>query len=64
MEYKIIETASSESLSKRVNEHLQEGWELKGSHQIITKTVENRFQGQTLIHENYYSQTMIRALRK
>ena len=37
MEYKIVSGGSPSELTTKVNEKLNDGWELVGSHQVVTE---------------------------
>ncbi len=61
MEYKVIYSSSPSELTKKVNDHIQEGWEIVGSHQVAIIRSENRFRGDQHIdtrNELEYSQTL------
>jgi len=63
MEYKVLCESSVEGLNKKVNELIEKGWEIRGSHQVVVIHKQNRFSGQqhmdTLIKVEY-TQTMIK----
>jgi hypothetical protein len=61
MEYKIVNGGSPSDLTTKVNEKLNDGWELVGSHQVVIHREQNRFSGQQhmdTLNSLEYSQTM------
>ena len=63
MKYKIVSANSPNELTNIVNEHLQEGWEISGSHQVQVIHSQNRYRGDQHIdtkNELEYSQTIIK----
>ena len=61
MEYKIVSGGSPSDLTTKVNEKLNDGWELVGSHQVVIHREQNRFSGQQhmdTLNTLEYSQTM------
>jgi hypothetical protein len=63
MKYKIIVSHSGEELSRKVTEHIQEGWEPIGSHQVHVRHSQNRYRGTQHIdtlNDLEYSQTMLK----
>ena len=61
MEYKIVSGGSPSDLTTKVNEKLNDGWELMGSHQVVIHREQNRFSGQQhmdTLNSLEYSQTM------
>jgi hypothetical protein len=50
MEYKVIHASSPNELSNKVNDALQNGYELIGSHQVVIRHTQNRFNG--MVHTN------------
>ena len=63
MEYKIVSSSSPQGLTNTLNLLIGEGWEPKGSHQVVVVHSQNRFSGTThkdTTHETEYSQTMIK----
>ena len=61
MEFKILSARSPMELTKKINEHINEGWEVIGSHQVQTIHSQNRYSGQQHMdtrHELEYSITM------
>ena len=66
MEYKIVSSHSPHGLSNTINLLINEGWEPKGSHQVIVIHSQNRFSGTThkdTTHETEYSQSMIKKIK-
>ena len=62
MEYKIIKSESIDELSKKVEELIQHGWTLVGSHQVVVYQSTNRYSGGRhvdTLHSVEYSQTVI-----
>jgi myo-inositol catabolism protein IolC len=50
-----------------MNSLIKEGWEPKGSHQVVVIHSQNRYSGMQLMdtkHETEYSQTMVRETKK
>ena len=63
MEYKVIYASSPSEITKAVNKHIEDGWEIVGSHQVVTRHIQNRFSGmqhKDSIYEIEYSQTIIK----
>lgn len=63
MEYKIVSSSSPQGLNNTINLLIGEGWEPKGSHQVVIVKNQNRYRGDQLIdtlNETEYSQTMIK----
>ena len=61
MQYKILSARSPMELTKQINEHISEGWEVIGSHQVQTIHSQNRFSGQQHMdtrHELEYTITI------
>jgi hypothetical protein len=61
MEYKIVNGGSPNELTTKVNEKLNDGWELVGSHQVVIHREQNRYSGQQhmdTLNQLEYSQTM------
>ena len=61
MEYKIVSAGSPNELTTKVNEKLNDGWEIVGSHQVVIHREQNRFSGQQhmdTLNQLEYSQTM------
>jgi hypothetical protein len=63
MEYKILYGGSPNELNEKVSTHLQDGWKLSGSHQVVVIHSQNRYRGDQHIdtkNELEYSQTIIK----
>ena len=63
MEYKVIYGDSPSELSSKVNQYINEGWKLLGSHQVVVMRQECRYRGDQLIdtlNKLEYSQTIIK----
>ena len=63
MEYKIVSAGSPNELTTKVNERLNDGWELIGSHQVVIHREQNRYSGMQhmdTLNQLEYSQTMIK----
>ena len=63
MEYKILVGESPNELTRLVNEKLNDGWELLGSHQVVIRREQNRYSGQQhmdTLNQLEYTQTMCR----
>ena len=66
MEYKIVSGGSPSDLTTKVNEKLNDGWELMGSHQVVIHREQNRFSGQQhmdTLNQLEYSQTMCKKFK-
>ena len=66
MEYKIVNGGSPSELTTKVNEKLNDGWELVGSHQVVIHREQNRFSGQQhmdTLNSLEYSQTMVKEFK-
>jgi hypothetical protein len=66
MEYKIVSGGSPSDLTTKVNEKLNDGWELVGSHQVVIHREQNRFSGQQhmdTLNTLEYSQTMCKKTK-
>ena len=61
--YKILIDTSASGLANQVQTHIEDGWELRGSHQVVETHRQNRFAGtqhkDTTIRVEY-SQTIIK----
>jgi len=63
MEYKILVGESPNELTRLVNEKLNDGWTILGSHQVVIRREQNRYSGQQhmdTLNQLEYSQTMIK----
>jgi hypothetical protein len=61
MEYKIVSGGSPSELTTKVNEKINDGWEIVGSHQVVIHREQNRYSGQQhmdTLNQLEYSQTM------
>ena len=66
MEYKIVSGGSPSDLTTKVNERLNDVWELMGSHQVVIHREQNRFSGQQhmdTLNQLEYSQTMCKKFK-
>jgi hypothetical protein len=66
MDYKILTSSNSHTLTENVKLLISEGWEPVGSHQVVTIHDQNRYRGTQHIdttHETEYSQTMVRKTK-
>ena len=66
MEYKIVSGGSPSDLSTKVNERLNDGWKVVGSHQVVIHREQNRFSGQQhmdTLNSLEYSQTMVKEFK-
>jgi hypothetical protein len=45
MKYKILSAKSPNDLTEAINLHIIEGWEVVGSHQVVTTHAQNRYSG-------------------
>jgi hypothetical protein len=65
MNYIVINGHSVQDLTRRVNEHIKEGWTPIGSHQVVESHRQNRYSGTQHMDtriEHDYSQTLIKKL--
>ncbi len=65
MNYIVINGHSVQDLTRRVNEHIKEGWIPIGSHQVVESHRQNRYSGTQHMDtriEHDYSQTLIKKL--
>lgn len=63
MTYKILTSHKPNELTNKVNEYIEQGWEIVGSHIVVTKNSTNRFSGlqhMDTIFNLEYSQTMVK----
>jgi hypothetical protein len=63
MDYKIVTSSNSHTLTENIRLLIGEGWEPVGSHQVVTIHDQNRYRGTQHIdttHETEYSQTLIK----
>lgn len=63
MEYKLVVSSNPHELQEKINNLLNEGWEVIGSHHVVTTHSQNRYSGNQhmdIRHSIEYSQTMIK----
>ncbi|MEY4573500.1 MAG: hypothetical protein RLZ10_2790 [Bacteroidota bacterium] len=63
MEYKIVNGGSPNELTTKVNEKINDGWEIVGSHRVVIHREQNRYSGQQhmdTLNQLEYSQTMVK----
>ena len=63
MNYKIVVGGSPNELTTKVNEHLNDGWEIVGGHQVVVRHEQNRFRGTQhvdTLNDLEYTQTLIK----
>jgi hypothetical protein len=63
MEYRILTSSSSDSLTIMVNGRIKEGWKPVGGHSVVVTHSQNRYSGSQFMdtqHKTEYSQTMIK----
>ena len=63
IEYKVVETRSSESLNSKVKDLISLGWKPVGSHQVVVIHEQLQFSGmqhKATVMDTEYSQTMIK----
>lgn len=61
--YKVVSGGSPNELTSKVNELLNEGWEILGGHQVVILRQQNRYRGDQHIdtlNEIEYTQTLIK----
>ena len=66
MEYKIVSGGSPSDLTTKVNEKINDGWEIVGSHQVVIHREQNRYSGQQhmdTLNSLEYSQTMCKKFK-
>jgi len=66
MDYKIVTSSNSHTLTENIRLLIGEGWEPVGSHQVVTIHDQNRYRGNQHIdttHETEYSQTMCKKTK-
>jgi hypothetical protein len=67
MEYKIVTASSASGLNNTVNGLRKEGWEAKGSHQVVRTHEQKRFAGmqhKDTTYQHEYSQTMTKEFEQ
>ena len=63
MDYKIVTSSNSHTLTENIKLLIGEGWEPIGSHQVVVTHSQNRFRGNQqmdTLHQTEYSQTLIK----
>ena len=66
MEYKIVSGGSPSDLTTKINERLNDGWKIVGSHQVVIHKEQNRYSGQQhmdTLTQLEYSQTMVKEFK-
>jgi len=66
MIYKVIYGDSPNELNTKINEMLNEGWEIMGSHQVVIRRSQNRYRGDQQVDTLYeieYTQTMVKNVK-
>ena len=66
MDYKIVTSSNSHTLTENIRLLISEGWKPVGSHQVVTIHDQNRYRGTQHIdttHETEYSQTMVKEFK-
>jgi hypothetical protein len=61
--YKVVSGGSPNELTSKVNELLNDGWEILGGHQVVILRQQNRYRGDQHIdtlNEIEYTQTLIK----
>ena len=64
--YKVVSGGSPNELSNKVNENLNEGWEIFGGHQVVILRQQNRYRGDQHIdtlNQLEYTQTMCKKFK-
>ena len=64
--YKVVSGGSPNELSNKVNENLNEGWEIFGGHQVVILRQQNRYRGDQhldTLNELEYTQTMCKKFK-
>jgi hypothetical protein len=60
LKYVVLSSRSTSGLTATVNEYIENGWEVQGSHQVLTKMIYNERAHTIQRYEVEYSQTLIR----
>ena len=63
MEYKLVVSSNPKELQEKINNLLNENWEIVGSHHVITTRSQNRYSGTQHMDTKFeveYSQTIIK----
>jgi hypothetical protein len=66
MEYKIVSGGSPSDLTTKINERLNDGWKIVGSHQVVIHKEQNRYSGSQhmdTLNQLEYSQTMVKEFK-
>ena len=66
MEYKLVYGGSPSELTTKVNEKINDGWEIVGSHQVVIHREQNRYSGSQhmdTLNQLEYSQTMCKKTK-
>jgi hypothetical protein len=66
MEYKIVYGDSPSDINTKVNEMINNGWELVGSHQVVIRREQNRYSGSQhmdTLNQLEYTQTMCKKFK-
>lgn len=64
MDYKILVGESPNELTRLVNEKLNDGWTILGSHQVVIRREQNRYSGSQhmdTLNQLEYTQTMTKT---
>lgn len=67
MQYKILIDDNVTDLMEKVNAHLEDKWEISGSHQVIIRKTQNRYSGERhtdSYNQLEYTQTVIKQIDK
>jgi hypothetical protein len=66
MEYKIVYGDSPSEINTKVNEMINNGWEIVGSHQVVIRREQNRYSGSQhmdTLNQLEYTQTMCKKFK-
>jgi hypothetical protein len=66
MEYKIVYGDSPSEINTKVNEMINNGWEIVGSHQVVVRREQNRYSGSQhmdTLNQLEYTQTMCKKFK-
>jgi hypothetical protein len=66
MEYKIVYGDSPSDINTKVNEMINNGWEIVGSHQVVIRREQNRYSGSQhmdTLNQLEYTQTMCKKFK-
>ena len=67
MQYKILIDDNVTDLMEKVNVHLEDKWEISGSHQVVIRKTQNRYSGERHMgsyNQLEYTQTVIKQIDK